>query len=202
MEANVDKLIEKIRGYAKKSLKEKRFEHSVRVAQTAAQMCSLYGADEKKGYLAGIAHDICKSMNDEELLALAAEDGNPVSEIERSRPALLHGRAAAVLLQKKFGICDGDVLQAVACHTFGAPDLCPLAKIVYAADKIEPGRPQSTEAYREKLFSQSLNSLVLSVLRENLGWLKTKGKSIASSSFEFEKSLGQDSAAEGKNECF
>lgn len=202
MEANIDGLIEEIRRYAKKSLKEKRFEHSVRVAQTAALMCALYGADEKKGYLAGIAHDICKNMEDKELCALAGTDGSPLSEIELNRPSLLHGRAAAVLLQKKFGISDRDVLQAVACHTFGAPRLCSLAKIVYAADKIEPGRPQSTEQYRKELFAQPLDRLVLSVVLEHLDWLKNEGKSIAASSYEFAESLKKDISAEEKNECF
>lgn len=52
----------------------------------------------------------------------------------------LHGRAAAVVLQK-FGINDKSVLKAAAFHTFGYEGIDALGKIVYIADKIEPGRP-------------------------------------------------------------
>ncbi|MBQ1591036.1 MAG: hypothetical protein II077_03230, partial [Treponema sp.] len=65
---------------------------------------------------------------------------------------------------------------------------------VYAADKIEPGRPQSTQEYREKLFSLSLNKLCLAVLEENMEYLRSKGKEIAPVSFRFHEALKRDIA--------
>ena len=107
----------------------------------------------------------------------------------------MHGRAAAVKLQRDFGVDDVDIIQAVAMHTLGGPDICPLAKIVFAADKIEPGRPQSSEEYLDRLFSMSLDELVLCVVEENMDYLRKRGKEIAPSSFRFreslEKSLGR-----------
>ncbi len=41
-------------------LPEKRFAHSVRVAETAVLMARLFKADEKKCHLAGLLHDYCK----------------------------------------------------------------------------------------------------------------------------------------------
>ncbi len=195
---SIEELIEKIRLEVKASVKEKRYEHSVRVAETSRHMCTLYGLDPDLGYLAGIAHDLCKSCEDEEFLALAAMDGNPITEVEKFKPSLLHGRAAAVRLRKDFGVTDEDVIQAVACHTLGGTDLCDLAKIVYAADKIEPGRPQSTDEYRSRLFAMSLNRLLLSVVEENIEYLKGKGKKIAPSSMDFRQSLLDSIAKEGK----
>ena len=71
-----------------------------------ARMCRQYGLDSRKGYLAGIGHDMCKDFSDKELIELAARDGFEIIDFERKKPALLHGRAAAVMLREKFKILD------------------------------------------------------------------------------------------------
>lgn len=189
---------EKIRGYAEKNLSKERYEHSFRVAKTAEYMCGLYGIDKDKGLVAGIAHDICKEIPDSEMISLAGEDGKPVSELEEKKPSLLHGRAAAVKIQSEFGVRDKDVIEAVANHTFGLKNCSDLAKIIFAADKIEPGRPQSTDEYRRNLFSKDLDSLVISVLEENLEYLNKKGKKIAPASFEWLQQLKSGKANKEK----
>lgn len=186
---SIDELIEKIRLYAKEAEKPKRYEHSLRVAETAEYMCGLYGLDKKKGYLAGIAHDICKNISEEEMKALAIQDGGGISDVENLKPSLLHGRAAAVLLKDRFGVEDGDIIQSVAVHTLGGIGICDLAKVIYSADKIEPGRAQSTDEYRARLFAMSLNELTLNVVEENMEYLKSKGKKIAPSSIDFQENL-------------
>lgn len=191
-------LVENIRSYTKKSVKQKRFEHSVRVAVLAREMCGMYGVSPEKGYIAGLAHDMCKDMDDSSLLALASKDGQPVSDVEKSKPSLLHGRAASVMLSEDFGISDKDIIQAVARHTLGGSSLCPLAKIIYSADKIEPGRPQSTDEYRRALLEKSLNALTLSVLEENIRYLEENNKTVAPVSLRFRESLKRDMAREAR----
>ena len=134
-----------------KSVSKSRYEHSVRTAKTAKKMCSIYGEDPKKGYLMGIAHDMCKNFDEDNLILLAMKDGNGLSDIEKNKPSLLHGRAAAVMLQEEFGIEDKEIIQAVANHTFGLKGMCNLSKVLYVADKIEPGREHITESYLKKL---------------------------------------------------
>lgn len=185
----LEKAILRIDEYVKTAVSEARYEHSVRTAQTAQKMCSIYGQNPRVGYLAGIAHDMCKECPSEELFALVHDDGMPVSILEQNRPSLLHGRAAAVLIQKKFGVKDRYVVEAIANHTFAAPDLCDLGKILFAADKIEPGRPQSTQKYRDNLFSKSLDELTLSVLEENIAYLEQRGKTVARPSLELAAQL-------------
>ncbi len=196
-DSRIEELIEEIYIYAKKNLKEKRFEHSVRVAETAQKLCSIFGYSQRKGYLAGLAHDICKNMEDEELVKLVSKTGYEISDIEKNKLSLLHGKAASILIQEKFSIDDSDVIEAVSKHTFGGTGLCPLAKIIYVADKIEPGRPQSTNEYRENLYSMSLNKMTLAVVEENMEYLKSRNKKIAKSSFEFESDLKKLVAMEG-----
>lgn len=187
--SGIDLLTEKVRRYVKKSVSEKRYSHSVRTAEMCRKLCALYGLDEKTGYFAGISHDMCKNFKPEQLLSLAKEDGADVSELERKKPSLLHGRAAAVLLKNDFGVTDSSVLEAVANHTFGKTGMCSLAKVLYAADKIEPGREHVTEDYLARLLALSLDGLVKAVLEENIDYLRKKGSAVAQESEKLLESL-------------
>ena len=182
-------LTERVKNYAKAVLTKERYEHSLRVAETASRLCKKYGLDASRGYLAGIAHDMCKDMSDEKIAALAREDGKAITPLEAQKPSLLHGRAAALMLRRDFGVTDKDILQAVAVHTFGEEGMCSLSKVVYVADKIEPGRPQMTKAYSAFLESLSLDELVKKVLVDGIAYLKKKGYTVAPESERLLRSL-------------
>ena len=169
---------EEIRQFTEAHVKKSRYEHSVRVAEMCARMCRQYGLDSRKGYLAGIGHDMCKDFSNEQLLELAARDGKEIIDYDRKKPALLHGRAAAVLLKEEFNVLDPEILEAVANHTSGIIGMCDLTKCLFLADKIEPGRPQSTDEYRENLLAMTLNEMLYSVLEENYEYLTKKGYEI------------------------
>ena len=169
---------EEIRAFTQAHVKPKRYQHSVRVAEMCARMCRQYGLDSRKGYLAGIGHDMCKDFSDEELFELAARDGREIIDYDRKKPALLHGRAAAVLLKEHFKVFDFEILEAVANHTSGIIGMCDLTKCLFLADKIEPGRPQSTDEYREGLLAMSLDAMLYSVLEENYEYLTNRGYEI------------------------
>lgn len=187
--SDIKKLTEKVRRYVEKSVSEKRYNHSVRTAEMCRRLCELYGLDGELGYFAGISHDMCKALEPEKLLHLAQKDGEPISELEKAKPALLHGRAAAVKLQQDFDFHEPSVIEAVANHTFGKKNMCALAKVLYAADKIEPGREHVTDSYLERLFVLSLDGLVKSILEENIRYLKKKGSAVSPVSEEFLQSL-------------
>ena len=165
----------------------------MRTAETLAKLCVNYGLDEEKGWVAGIAHDMCKNCSDDEMFALVKKDGKPVSKLEESKPALLHGRAAAILIQEKFGVNDPEIIDAIANHTFGSVDSCDLALLLFVADKIEPGRPQSTDQYRANLFAKSCHGIVLAVLEENIEYLAAHGKIAAPASLELAEKLRAES---------
>ena len=187
----ISALTERVKNYAKEVLTKERYEHSVRVAETAFRLCKKYGLDASRGYLAGIAHDMCKDMSDEKIAALAREDGKAITALEAQKPSLLHGRAAALMLRRDFGVTDKDILQAVAVHTFGEAGMCSLSKVVYAADKIEPGRPQATKAYTDFLDRLSLDELVEKVLVDGIAYLKKKGCVVAPESEKLLRSLNR-----------
>lgn len=172
---DIIELTEEIRIFTQEHVKKSRYEHSIRVAETCARLCRMFALDDDVGYLAGVGHDMCKDFSDQELFDLAAKDGNPIIPYEKRNPALLHGRAAAVLMKEKFGIEDKDILEAVAYHTSGVMGMCDLSKCLFIADKIEPGRPQSTDEYRERLYKMNLDQMFYAVLYENYSYVLKKG---------------------------
>ena len=193
---DIVELTEKIRRYTLSAVTKERYEHCLRTAETASRICRLAGQDYALGYMAGIAHDMCKDMSDELLLSFAKRDGRKISELELSHPSLLHGRAAAVKLQEDFNLLNPQVLQAVSCHVFGGPFLCPLAKIVFVADKVEPGRAYMNKDYLDSLFSMSLNAMTYETVKKNIEYLVSKGKTPHPLTEQFLKELESDLAGE------
>ncbi|EHS80751.1 HD domain-containing protein, partial [Staphylococcus aureus] len=51
--------IEKAKRLAKEKLPEKRYNHSLRVAETAIKLAEIYDGDTSKVELAGVLHDFC-----------------------------------------------------------------------------------------------------------------------------------------------
>lgn len=193
MNTDIETSIVKITDYARKNVKPDRFAHSVRVAQTSESLCRRFGIEPfRKGYLAGIAHDICKEASDIVMISYALRDGFPVFAIERTKLSLLHGRAAAMMIQIDFGITDTDIIEAVHMHTFGKPGMCDLAKVLFIADKIEPGREHSSESYMRQFDDMTLNQMVRYVVSENIQYLESRGKKVSSSSLDLLQSLVSD----------
>jgi nicotinate-nucleotide adenylyltransferase len=168
-----------IENEARSSLNFDKFMHSRNTALLSWDLCNRFGLDSEKGYLAGIAHDLCKFMGDDELVRLAHEDGGGISKLEQKRPGLLHGRAAAVLLTKKYDINDRDILEAIRYHTTGGWDMDSLAKVVYVADKIEISRNRVEPALRRLSRESDLETLFTAVLNDTVSYLKSHALDIS-----------------------
>lgn len=176
----IEKFITAITAFARNNLSDHRYEHSCRVAVYAEGLAQRYGYGRKTQrlcYLAGISHDICKEQRRSLLLRMVQTDGQPVSFDEVGNSGLLHGRAAAVLLQEKFGIHKKLLLNAVRYHTSASPKFDAVGKIVYIADKIEPGRKHCSHL-RDKVKKLSLDELFLAVLKDAIDFLESKGHTV------------------------
>jgi nicotinate-nucleotide adenylyltransferase len=167
-------LIAGVETMARSMLSPARFLHSRNVALLACDICRQFGLDPRAGYLAGIAHDICKSLSEEALFRLTRRDGRPVSQLEKKKPSLLHARAGAVLLQERFDIRDRDILDAVRLHTLADPEMGPLAKAVFIADKTEVSRERVDATLRDIGNFPSLEALFAAVLNDNVAWLRSR----------------------------
>jgi nicotinate-nucleotide adenylyltransferase len=155
-------------------LEAERFKHSKNTALLSWDLCRRFGFDPQKGYLAGIAHDLCKDMEDNELIRLARSDGGGISKLEQKKPGLLHARAAAVYVNRKYGIKDKDILEAIRYHTTGVRDMGPIAKVVYIADKIEMSRTGVDPVLRKMSQESDLDTLFSEVLSDTVNYLKSR----------------------------
>lgn len=170
-----DELSGKIDFFVREHVKKTRYEHSVRVAECAVMLCRIFDLDEKKGWFMGIAHDMCKDFPKDELLKLAEKDGMPIYDMEREKPALFHGRAAAVYLKEHYDVDDPSLLEAIAVHVSGAVGMGDYAKILYIADKTEAGRDHLSAEYREALYKMPLDAMMYKVLTDNYRYIKSQG---------------------------
>jgi nicotinate-nucleotide adenylyltransferase len=172
-------LIARMEEEARRTLSLSRFLHSRQVAVMCSDLCGIFGLDPGAGYLAGLVHDIGKQLEEGELIRLAETDGQPLSPLEQKKPALLHGRAGAVLLEQRYGLRDPAILDAVRYHTTGSVLMGPLAKLLYVADKIEASRERVEPALRDfrpyaGTGGAGLDRLFGKIFMETLAWLREK----------------------------
>lgn len=172
------KTTEKIDAFAKEHVKQTRYEHCQRVAEMCVMLCKKFNLDAEKGKLLGMAHDMCKDFPADEMIALAKKDGMPIYDMEMAKPALLHGRAAAVLMQEKFGIDDKELIEAVANHVSGCENMCDYTKILYISDKMEMGRKHVEAEYRDEVMKLPLDEMIYKVIYDNYLYIKSCGYSV------------------------
>ncbi|NLW02629.1 MAG: HD domain-containing protein [Clostridiaceae bacterium] len=143
-------------------LTEKRFIHSLNVADTVVKMAKHYGADEKRTYIAGLLHDCGKSYKGNAAREFAKETGYEPDEIEWLQPGLLHGVIGEYIARHEYGVTDTEVLAAIRWHITGRAGMSVIEKIIYVSDYIEPGRGfTGVEAMREEAFRNLDRCIVL-----------------------------------------
>ena len=179
-----DALLEAAEGYARERLSNKRYAHTLRVAETAERLAEIHGLESKKARLAGLLHDAAREVGKEELLRVAEEDDLAVGDFEHERPMLLHGRVAAELARRDLGVKDGEILDAVRAHTTGEPEMGPLALTLFVADKVEPGREgPSVEDLRE-LACKDLRRSACAALEASISHNEDRGRPVHPKSLE------------------
>ncbi len=167
----------KLRKKMKKVMDDERYEHTLGVTYTAANLASVHGADVDKALRAGILHDCAKCLSDSEKLALCDKFHINISAVERRNPSLLHAELGAKLAKELYGETDRDVLNAISSHTTGRPGMSLLEKIIFVADYIEPGRSKAANLrHIRKLAFCDIDQAVVKILQDTMEYL-TKTKS-------------------------
>ncbi len=137
--------------HLKDKLTEKRFVHSLNVAESSKELAKIYGYDEEIAYTAGLVHDCCKDTPAGLQLSYMLENGAELTEIEISTAKLYHAMCGSIYVKKEFGIENQDVINAVRYHTTGRKNMSLLEKIVFIADFISAERDYNgVEIMREK----------------------------------------------------
>jgi predicted HD superfamily hydrolase involved in NAD metabolism len=174
---------------AEASLTRPRLHHSREVARLACELCDRFHADEERGYIAGIAHDLARELDTAEMLLVAEKDGLPLRDWERANPLLLHGRAAAAILTKHTGYADAETLQAVRDHITGRGAMGPISKIVFAADFLEPTRELVSPEFRRRTLGLSLDEMVLAVLERKMHFVRASSREVAADALALHQEL-------------
>ena len=162
----------------KNRLTEKRYIHSLNVADSAKQLAKLYGYDEEIAYTAGLIHDCCKDTPAGLQLSYMLENGVELSEYELGVAKLYHSICGSVFVKKEFGIDNQDIINAVRYHTTGRKNMSLLEKIIFIADFISDERDYNgVEIMREKAV-KSLDEAIVEGLSFTIKDLIDQGRII------------------------
>lgn len=165
-------------------LKTKRYNHSLRCAECAVELAELFGADPEKAWIAGLTHDIARGQESSLIREWAIRDRGRLSEYEEQHFNVLHAYASAWYLKDCLSIKDESILNAVRFHTTGSPNMDILAKVVFAADYLEPGREHLSRKDREQLLKLSIDNLILVILEATDHYLTKNGIALSPDSRE------------------
>ena len=148
---------EELKSVLKSRMNEHRYEHSLNVAERAVFLAEKNGADIEKARFAGLIHDICKGISNEDQLAIIEKAEIALDEDTKKSPALWHSIAGAIYAEHELCVTDEDVLNAVRYHTSGRGNMSILEKVVYMADLTSAERNYPDAEYTRNLTDKSLD---------------------------------------------
>lgn len=166
---------EELKSVLKSRMNEHRYAHSLNVAERAVFLAKKYGADPKKAEFAGLVHDICKRIPNEEQLSIIKNAGIELDEDTLKSPALWHSIAGAVYCEHELGVTDKDVLNAVRYHTSGRGKMSILEKVIYMADLTSAERNYPDAEYTRNLTDYNLDEGIAYGVRWIAGDLERRG---------------------------
>lgn len=142
-------------------LSPQRYAHSLGVAQTAAELARIYGAEPDICEKAGLLHDITKNETYAGQLLMLERYGVPITEPLRRSAGVLHAITGAHFIKNELGITDPRILSSVRWHTSGRRGMDIYEKILYVADLIEPTRDYPEVDRLRRLARTDLDAVAL-----------------------------------------
>ncbi len=137
--------------------------HVERVRGIARELAAAHAVDPATADLAAAAHDVARHIPGRMLIEEAERLGIAVNAVERAAPVLLHGPVGAAWLREDGAIRDPEVLEGVHWHTTAHPDLAPVGKTVFVADKLDPAK-QRAYPFQQEVWAAVERSLHEGVL--------------------------------------
>lgn len=168
--------IEEYKTLLKGKLCEKRYCHSLCVADEARRLALRYGADSDKMYLAGLLHDITKNTPDNEQLQIFEKFGIMLSDIEKASPLIWHSISGALVVERELEIEDEDIISSIRYHTTGKADMTLAQKIIFAADLTSADRCYNDIDEIRAAVDRSLDECILKVLKFTIKDIVSKSK--------------------------
>ena len=163
---------------AKRTLSQRRYEHTRNVEKLAVRLAERNGVSEEKAALAALLHDIAKELPKDRMLQIITENAIIAKDAARHLPPVWHGAAAAVLAKTEYGVEDEEILSAIRCHTTGKPDMSLQDKILYLADMTSAERDWPGVDDLRALEMQDLDRALCDALKRSIDFVEEKGGSL------------------------
>ncbi|MDG5786515.1 bis(5'-nucleosyl)-tetraphosphatase (symmetrical) YqeK [Evansella sp. AB-P1] len=166
-----------------KSLKKRRFEHTLRVTEEAEILARRYNVDVKKTRLAAILHDYAKYRPVDEMKETVKQNGLSRSLLTYS-DEILHAFVGAFYVEKELHVTDRQILSAIRYHTTGRANMTPIEKVVFLADYIEPGRTFNAVEIVRDMAKLDLDRACFFALKNIIQFIVSKDEAVYPETFE------------------
>lgn len=160
-----------------KSIGKKRFEHSLRVMETAIELSRIYKINKDKVEVAALLHDCGRLINDN-LIKKCDELNIALDYYLINNNNLIHAYLGVEIAKREYNIFDKDILNAIKYHTTGRAKMTMIEKIIYISDYIEPNRNfNGVDKIRELAFND-INKAILLSMNNTINHVINKGEVI------------------------
>lgn len=189
--ANLNRLtVDELRCVSYSMVKAKRLPHIRGTETTAVKLALRWGGDPDKMRRAAILHDCTKYATKEEHLAICAQYGIELDELEQGSEKLLHSKSGAALAKHVFGQ-DDEIFTAILYHTTGRGNMTLAEKILYLADYMEPCRKFPGVEEMREMAEISLDRAVLMGVRMSIQEMLERNRIVHINTLEAEVSLAK-----------
>src|SRR5699024_1707205 len=127
------------RQYLENHLSKNRYEHTLRVYDTAIELAGLYNADREIVEQAALLHDICKCESDDVLIHKIKQYNIDESLLTFNKK-LLHNPVKSQFIQDVYQITEEKIYNCMYYHTTGKEKMTVEELFIFVADYIEPGK--------------------------------------------------------------
>ncbi len=165
---------EKIKMKLRELVDEKRYNHSLMVAEEAKKLAKNYNLDEEKAYLTGLCHDITKNFTFEENKKWIDKYNLNKKLLDDKYKKMLHADIGALVAKEWFNFSD-EMCRAIKYHTICHHVMTDFEKIIFIADKT--GRSNLSDEMIEikELSYRNLNKAIIKFLMQEEKYLNSKG---------------------------
>ena len=155
-------------------LPEQLFIHCLSTARLAKALAKSNHVDTNRAYVAGILHDVSKSLPKDEIEKIIQVH---YPSKKRVPEYSWHQYASAYIAQTEFGINDKKTLKAIQSHSRATKSMTKLEKIIYSADKLEEKREFAQQVQEiRKIAYEDIDQAFIMTMEDQLQYFLKSGK--------------------------
>src|SRR5690625_4557239 len=130
---------QEIKQIIQQKLTKPRYEHTIRVRDTALILAKKFNVPIEKVTIAALLHDYAKDESEQQLKQ-KLKFYKISDDLLTFNKELWHGPVGAMTARETFGIKDEAIYNAIYYHTTARACMSDVEKVIYIADYIEPAR--------------------------------------------------------------